>query len=256
MYRLIKYMIPAVAAAALVRGAEQGREYSRASLLDRSPFAKPEKAGKTVSSGPLELRGFFGAGASLEVSLMRAGTAESVWVRVADKDAKWFVEAADPVAGTADVRYDGMVLRLKLALPESGDMTMKAPEAKEAAQDQRRPRRGGWADLSPASREILVKAMRDSMESLRKSNPEYFDGSALSDEQRKSFAAVREANFAKVREEVAKVAPNDLAKLDALHARMNERFNEPRAPRESAEPGSAPESGPSAEGAPKPPVAP
>lgn len=199
--------------------------YSRASLLERAPFAKPDKAGKVSAGGPLELRGFFGAGESLEVSLSKSGTAESVWARVGDKNAKWPVESADPVAGTADVRYDGLLLHLKLARPETPDLTVK-PAAPAPERDARSARRGGWSNLSPATREILGNAMRESMESLQKTNPEYFDGTKLTPEQRKAFADTRAANYAKVREQVAKVAPDDLPRLDEMHERMNARFSE------------------------------
>ena len=186
-------------------------EYRRASLVERQPFAKPERGpAKPTSGGPLELRGFFGAGPTLEVSLSRPDGKEAAWCAVGDKSSKWLVESADPDAGTADVRFDGMLLHLKLARPEPPSLTVTP--AADTPPERPRDRRPG-ARLSPAGREAMRNVMREQMETARKEHPEYFDGSTLSPEQQEARSRYFQAGMAKAREAVAKVSPEDAAAL-------------------------------------------
>ncbi len=210
------YLISGYAFASGTASPAPSPEYRRSSLLERTPFAKNEKgAGKPAAAGPLELRGFYGSGAALEVSLTRPDTKEASWVKVGDTAAKWVVESADPVAGTAEVRYDGLRLHLTLARPE--EVVIPAPEAKvEEPPENKSRNRGNRANLSPEARDAMRSAMREGMDAARKEHPEYFDGSKLSDEQQKARSEYMKANFEKVREAVAKVSPDEAAKLQGF----------------------------------------
>ncbi len=189
-------------------------EYRRASLAERPPFAKAERgAVKPSSGGPLDLRGFFGSGDSLEVSLSRPDGKESAWCKVGDKSAKWVVDAADPDAGTATVHFDGMLLQLKLARPEppSFTVTPAADTEKPAKADRPASRR-----LSEAGRTAMRAAMREGFERARKEHPEYFDGTKLTPEQSKERDDYIRAGMARVRESVAKVSPEDAAQIENM----------------------------------------
>ena len=190
--------------------------YRRASLVDRSPFVRPERGrGPVVSGGPLELRGFFGEGANLQVSLTRPDTRESVWVKVGDKSAKWPVEAADADAGTAEVKFDGMRLHLKLARTgEASEAPLAAPVVTQVAEvkQEARPARNG--QMSDAGRTAMFNAMRANRDAARQAHPEWYDRSKpLTAEQQTAKAAYDKANWAKVRAEVAKVSPEDAAAM-------------------------------------------
>ena len=188
----------------------------RASLVDRSPFVRPERGrGPVATGGPLELRGFFGEGANLQVSLTRPDTHESVWAKVGDKSAKWPVEAADADDGTAEVKFDGMRLHLKLA--RTGDTAAAPSEAPVMVQtaevkQETKPARNG--QMSDAGRTAMFDAMRKMRDSARKEHPEWYErGKTLTPDQQAAKAAYDKANWAKVRAEVAKVSPEDAAAM-------------------------------------------
>lgn len=165
-------IIPALACAG------PGVDYRRASLTERPPFVLNENhAGKNrgTQAGPLELRGFFGTGATLEVSVTLANTTQSRWIRLGDDTPPWILEAADPIAGTATVHCDGHRHHLTLA-QEFG----RAPGRPRAAEP------GGHARghrLSPAAGTALRQAMTERLDTLRRAHPEFFDGSNLSPAQ-------------------------------------------------------------------------
>lgn len=212
--------------AAAAEPAPAAPEYRRASLLERTPFAKAERGpAKPVSGGPLELRGFFGSGDKLEVSLSRADGKESAWVRVGDKTAKWVVDAADPDAGTAEVHFDGVLLHLRLMRPEEPSLTVVAAEEKKDSSESRRDRRpGGFQNMSQAGREAMHAAMRENFERARREHPEYFDRNVqLTEEQQKARSEYMRAGMAKVREAVAKVSAEDAAQFESLRPGRSHR---------------------------------
>jgi hypothetical protein len=189
-------------------------EYRRSTLVERGPFARPERGRAQVTSGgPIELRGFFGEGEKLEVSLTKPDTKESAWVKVGDTSAKWLVDSADPSAGTAEVRYDGMRLHLSLARTEEVATTASAPAPEVKVEEPSRGR-GSRGNLSPDARNAMRTAMRENMETARKEHPEYFDGSKLTDEQQKARGEYFRVGFEKVRAAVAKVSPEEAAKME------------------------------------------
>ena len=178
---------------------------SRASIVERTPFAKSDKNDKKTSAGgPLELRGFYGSKDALEVSLTRPETKEAAWVRVGDKSAKWVVDEADPVAGTAEVRFDGLQLHLRLAQPEQPEAVAE-PEAKPQDDGAKRPGRGRWGNMSKEGRDAMRTAMRAAFDAARAEHPEYFNNTGqLTAEQQAARTAYMQANYEKVRAEVAK----------------------------------------------------
>lgn len=189
--------------------------YRRASLVDRSPFVRPERGrGPVATGGPLELRGFFGEGPNLQVSLTRPDTRESVWVKVGDKTAKWPVEAADADEGTAEVKFDGMRLHLKMARTGDVGAPSEAPAVVQVAEvkQEAKPARNG--QMSDAGRTAMFDAMRKMRDAARKEHPEWYErGKTLTKEQQAAKTAYDKANWAKVRAEVAKVSPEDAASL-------------------------------------------
>lgn len=189
-------------------------EYRRASLVERTPFAKIERGpARAVTGGPLELRGFFGSGKDLEVSITRTDTKEASWVKIGDTASKWVVESADPEAGTAEVRFEGQRLHLSLARAETGSVSAPAPEVK-VEEPENRARRPQSGRMSSEARDAMRTAMRANMEAARKEHPEYFDGSKLTDEQQKARTEYFRAGFEKMREAVAKVSPEEAAKME------------------------------------------
>lgn len=185
-------------------------EYRRSSLVERTPFAKNERGPVRASSGgPLELRGFFGSGKDMEVSLTRPDNKESAWVRVGDTTSKWFVESADPDAGTAEVRYDGLRLHLTLARPEEVTMTPPAPAPVKVEEPNRGRNRGGR--MSAEARDAMRTIMRENMERARKEHPEYFDGSKLTEDQEKARSEYFRLGYEKARAAAVKISPEDSA---------------------------------------------
>ena len=170
---------------ALVFGAEKAA---------RAPEAVSPPAAS--SSSGYELRGFFGTGDKLQVSLREPGAAGSKWRVVGKKSGDVLVESADPKAGTAVVLVGGRRLTLKLAAP-SNATTFVAPAvskepspeeakaAKEAARKKRRERfEAMHANATPEQMEAFGKVMQERMEVLRKEKPDLFTPEAWGDEGR------------------------------------------------------------------------
>src|ERR1043165_1957984 len=86
--------------------------YSRQCLVDNPPLGVVPKTGSDKSTketkAAVELRGFFGRGESLHVSLWRMDTRDAVWVRVGTKEGRFQIESADPESGSAVVFVDGV----------------------------------------------------------------------------------------------------------------------------------------------------
>lgn len=65
-----------------------------------------------------ELRGFFGAGDSLEVSIRIGRTDTSYWLKVGERFGNLTVVSADPVAGTVVIDAGGIRRTLRLEKQE------------------------------------------------------------------------------------------------------------------------------------------
>ena len=179
--------------------------YSRASIVERSPFAQSARARRSGSGDPLELRGFYGSGPGLQVSLTRPDTKESAWITVGDKNAKWVVETADAEAGTADVNFDGLKLHLTLAKAEVPELT----------ESRRGPGGGGrWGgNMSEEGRQAMRDAMRSGFERARSEHPEWFDGRTLSEDQQNARRQYMTDGWNRTREAVAKVSQVDAQQM-------------------------------------------
>ncbi|MDR1498191.1 MAG: hypothetical protein LBS59_07275 [Puniceicoccales bacterium] len=88
-------------------------EIKRENLITNSPFRRIRPR-ETLTTQVLEIRGFTGRGADLEISITNPATRECHWVKVRDPDAKWFVESADPIARTAVVRMNGIPINIEI----------------------------------------------------------------------------------------------------------------------------------------------
>ncbi len=190
---------------------ERPHEYRRSGLLERPPFFRSEKvATGTGQAQPLVLRGFFGRRESPEVSLTRSDTGQSEWVRVGDKTAKWFVESADPPAGTATVSYEGATLHLKLA-SQAEARPVENPLAGVVAIDYTPTgpdTRGDWGRMKQGGREAFRLTLMAENAKMRAAHPELFDGRELSaNEQSRRDALMRES-VARARE-AAEKAPQE-----------------------------------------------
>lgn len=193
-------------------------DYRRSSLVERTPFARNDR-GRVAHSvgGPVELRGFYGSGKDLLVSLTRVETGESAWVKVGDKSAKWPVEAADVDDGTADVKFDNMKLHLKLARAgETGDAQPAASPAvvQVVEQVKTEAKKSGFGSMSAEGRAAMQTAMKQARDAAHAAHPELYDRSKpLTAEQQAAKAELEKANWAKVRAEVGKVSADDAAAL-------------------------------------------
>lgn len=211
-HRLPLLLLPALALAA----DDKPAEWRRAALIERPPFAKAERRDTAKSgAGPLELRGFFGAGADLHASVVRTDTKEARWLRLGDNSGNWTLESADPAAGVADVRFDGMRIHLVLIRPEEPKAEIAAAKTEEPKNEKRseNSRSGRFGSLSPEARDTFRKLMAERMNAARTEHPEYFDGSKLSEEQTRARHDYIRDTFDKVREEVARKYPQDAAAM-------------------------------------------
>lgn len=206
-------------------------DYRRSSLVERTPFARNDRGRVSHSvGGPVELRGFYGSGKDLMVSLTRVETGESAWVKVGDKNAKWPVEAADVDDGTADVKFDNMKLRLKLARAgETGEAQPAAPTAaavQVAEPVKKEVKKSGFGALSAEGRTAMQTAMKQAREAAHAAHPEFYDRSKpLTAEQQAAKAELEKANWAKVRAEVGKVSAEDAAALPEAPFSRGDRGN-------------------------------
>lgn len=175
-------------------------EYSRADLTGRSPFASRGHPA-AAAGGPYELRGFFGGGDSLEVSIKKIDTGESRWIRVGDPDGRWRVETADAEAGTAVLAADGLRFRLNLAAPSYAT----APAFDTGTVPHKRNDGRDYEQLPNGDPPALAKSREEKLGRLRAEHPEYFsDINALpEDRRREAVNAINEAN----RQAVASAEP-------------------------------------------------
>lgn len=213
------FAIPTLAASALLASGTFAQEtaateapehaaeaaFNRASVIERSPFAKSERGRRNGSGDALELRGFYGAGPGLQVSLTRPDTKESAWIAVGDKNAKWVVETADAEAGTAEVNFDGLKLHLTLAKAE-------VPEITEAHRGPGGNNRFG-GNMSEEGRQALRDAMRSGFEKARTQHPEWFDGRTLNEQQQNERRDYLRAGWEQARQSVAAVSQVDAQQM-------------------------------------------
>ena len=123
-------------------------------------FAGEAAPSKAVSSeSGYELRGFFGSGENLEVSLRKSGDDASRWIKVGQKSGDLLVEKADPKTGIVTLVVKGTrhSLRLAVAIPAppvdespGGDDTGSGPDKGSA--EYRRMRFRQMMEKTPTPR--------------------------------------------------------------------------------------------------------
>jgi len=165
--------------AALTAGRAKADVYSRAELLERPPFGRVGPGAAGAGAG-YELRGFFGNGDNLEVSIRKSGTSEARWVPVGGGDGPWRVGAASADDGTATLEADGMRFELTLekeAVPGAsgdGEFTTGLKLRPQLKAEVLRMNDEG------------ARVRDEAMAKLRTDHPEYFtDPNSMSDEQRR-----------------------------------------------------------------------
>jgi len=128
--------------------------YARRELLDNPPLGA-KAAGKVAKKGDaekenLELRGFFGRGDDLYVSLWRMDTREAVWVSVKAKDGRYRIDRADPRDGSVDVTVDGQKRRLRLAKTDGAPLAIPVAPSLPAPAPGTLPVNPGPVPAAPA----------------------------------------------------------------------------------------------------------
>jgi len=96
----------------------------RENLIANSPFRLAPRR-LSASTQPLEIRGFAGFGDNLEISLTNPRTRECHWVRLRDRDAKWYVKSADPIARTAVVELNGTTIDVEMVKASETPMPIR-----------------------------------------------------------------------------------------------------------------------------------
>lgn len=131
-------------------------EIKRENLITNSPFRTARVLSRTGgNTQQLEIRGFYGSGDALEVSLTNPLTRECHWVKVGDSDARWKVTSADPVARTAVVEMNGMVISVSMAQVDERPLSI-ASSAPSIAPPVARPVTTG---MQPGSGAIMRPGM-------------------------------------------------------------------------------------------------
>ena len=103
--------------------AVQGGLLMGASLEENSPFIPFDYAGPQAApiagpqKGGIELRGVLAFGGKARFSLYNPATQKSVWVKLNDKKAPYFVDSYDPVEQTITVTVNGLRQQLQISKP-------------------------------------------------------------------------------------------------------------------------------------------
>ncbi|MDR2844603.1 MAG: hypothetical protein LBV28_00730 [Puniceicoccales bacterium] len=126
-------------------------EIQRQNLVTNSPFRAVRWTRRvTANAQPLEIRGFVGSGENLEVSITNPQTRECHWIKVRDENAKWYIDRADPIARTAVVRMDGILINLEIVKPTETPLPITAAGgAAVAARPLPAPVGGGALQIGP-----------------------------------------------------------------------------------------------------------
>lgn len=85
---------------------------------------------RVQSTTTYELRGFYGKGDRLEVSIRDSRDGSSRWLRVGKKSGEFLIEKADAKSGTATLVADGVKKELKLVAEESPPAAVPATREK------------------------------------------------------------------------------------------------------------------------------
>lgn len=140
------------------------------------------------SESGYELRGFFGAGADVSVSLLKIGSETSAWVAVGETAGGVTVESADPKTGQAVLRIGPRRVTLRLtgeAAPvAAAPAAESAPAAKSARPFPDAARRKVLLErmqkmgerMSPEQIMAGSTAVKDKVNALAKSHPAILNG--------------------------------------------------------------------------------
>ena len=140
--------------------------------------AAPSAAALPPADTAYELRGFFGSGPLLKVSLAAKGEKDSTWYAVGKKTGDILVEKADSTAGYAILSRNGVRSTVRLAT--AGSTAADADDGDEDAPDikSREYRHKRFREMmeksSPAQRAEFQRVAREKFEAMRKDHPEYF----------------------------------------------------------------------------------
>lgn len=167
------YLLGVIAAVASVHAAETN-----------PPAAKTEAS--LPADDSYELRGFFGSGDSLEVSLATKGSKDSKWYAVGKKTAGILVEKADAKTGYAVLNRSGKRSSVRLASAaapqetasdDASDEPVKTPSEKPdyASREYRHKRMKEMMEkASPAQMAEFQRVAQQKFLDLRKEHPDYF----------------------------------------------------------------------------------
>lgn len=172
-------------------------------------------AAKATPATGYELRGFFGSGEKLEVSVRVPGSTESKWLKVGKKSGGLLIEKADSRAGTAVLLADGRRLALKLT-GESAPAVAEEPKVAEVsdAEKLRRARherfRAMRENSTPEQQAEFGRVMREKFDALRKEHPELMDpANRENPELRAKMGEAFRANLREAAEAAAKLPGKD-----------------------------------------------
>lgn len=175
-----------------------------------APVAKP-----TPASG-YELRGFFGSGEKLNVSVRVPGSTESKWLQVGKKSGGLLIEKADSRAGTAVLLADGRRIALKLTGEAAPAVVAEAPkvaelsDADKARQARRERFRAMRENATPEQQAEFGRVLREKFEALRKNSPELMDPANRDNpEMRAKMGEAFRANMREAAEAAAKLPGKD-----------------------------------------------
>lgn len=185
---------------------------------DAAPVVPSPKASAVSPANGYELRGFFGAGANLEISVRAPGSESSRWLKVGKKSGDLLVEKADPKAGTATLLVAGRRHTLRLA-GESAPVAVEEtkPEAEpelSEADKARKARHARFREMrvnsTPEQQAEFGRVMREKMEAFRNEHPEMMNPANMNDpEKRKAMGEIFRANARAAAEAAAKLPGKD-----------------------------------------------
>lgn len=173
MRRLSLFILVSLIAAPALVGAEDaapGKSRRGRKSADRADTRADPGAEAATPAGIPELRGFFGAGDDVEVSLRFPGTEHSQWYRVGVRSGGLTVESADTTNGIVTILLNGSRRTLRLAgevvtttpvaasPAKPGDLSAEEFRAKAARAEEIRKLRAG---MTPDQRRRADFAMED-----------------------------------------------------------------------------------------------
>ncbi len=223
-------------------------EPGKSSVAFYDSGGKPDSEKPPASGGAYELRGFFGSGENLEVSVRCAGSARSEWLRVGQKNGDLLVEKADPKAGTATLVVDGRHLALRLAGEAPPEILKVTPqivvEEKKSSKEEAKAARRAYfesmrANMTADQMAIFSKAMETKMPELVKAHPGLNNDRPPADAEERQKLVARLVPVMHEAAVASSALPGKDGKITPLPANfasmlneyyMNDKYGEPDAP--------------------------